>query len=101
VSNRKSSANYSASTFARKRREGKLPWTKLFSESVQTLMNPHISDRARALWLLMQPILGEHDGYLMDLNGQPHTPDSLARSLHGRGHVETDLRKLIQYGALS
>ena len=29
-----------ASTFQRKKREGKLPWTKLFNESVQVLMNP-------------------------------------------------------------
>jgi hypothetical protein len=101
MSNRKNSTNYSPSTFARKKREGKLPWTKLFSESVHVLMSPHVSDRARSLWLLIQPILGEHDGYLLDLNGGPHTADSLARCLYGRGHVDTDLAKLIQYGALS
>ena len=89
-----------ASTFQRKKREGKLPWTKLFNESVQVLMNPKVSDRARSLWLLTQPILGENDGYLLDSNKRPHTPSSLSRCLFGREHIESDLKRLIQYGAL-
>jgi len=90
----------STSTFQRKKREGKLPWTKLFSESVQAFASPNISDRLRALYFLIQPILGEHDGYLLDFDNRPHTPSSLSRRLFGRGHIETDLRKLVRYGIL-
>jgi hypothetical protein len=100
---RLSASELSPSTFARKKREGKLTWTELFADSVQTLMSHKISDRARSLWLLCQPILGQHDGYLLDLYSQPHTPQSLSLCLHGRdsSQIDNDLKKLIQYGALS
>jgi hypothetical protein len=100
---RLTASELSPSTFARKKREGKLPWTKLFADSIQTLMSHKISDRARSLWLITQPILGEHDGYLLDLHSQPHTPQSLSLCLHGRdsSQIDNDLKKLIQYGALS
>jgi hypothetical protein len=100
TSTMKSASELSPSTFNRKKREGKLTWTKLFSDSVLALMNPNVSDRARSLWLLIQPILGEHDGFLRDINGDPHTAASLALRLFCRGNVDSDLRKLIKLGIL-
>ncbi len=88
------------STAIGKYKENKYPWTRLFSGNIQTLSGPHISDRVRSLYLLLQPILHEGDGFLLDRFGKAHTTESLSECLYNRKHVKTDLEKLVRLGVL-
>jgi hypothetical protein len=69
-------------TFSDKRKNGLLPWTKLYAESVQNFKNPAIPDRAKVVWVLLQPLLkrSEEPGFLVE-EGKPMSIQSLAMEL--------------------
>ena len=98
---KRSAGDLSASTFNNYKRNGKLPWTALFAGSVEALRNPKLSDRARTLWLFMQPIFGKHDGYLLDDSRDPMSVPTLANRLwRPADQVGQDIDKLVKFEIL-
>jgi hypothetical protein len=102
VNPKKHPTELAPSTFARQRKSGQLPWSKLFAESVQELKNPALSDKAKVTWILLQPILNrsERPGYLVE-GGKPISFQSLAQQLW---RTESDLtqgvKELLECGML-
>ena len=97
---RKSAADLSPSTFNDRKRNGKLPWTALFADSVQACLNPKLSDRSKVVWLLMQPMLGAGSGYLLD-DGEPMSVAALATKIWREPkQVSTDIDNLVKFDLL-
>jgi hypothetical protein len=93
---RKSAADLSPSTFNQYR----LPYTKLFLESVQATMNPKVSDRATVTWLRLQPILRTASGYLLE-NGEPYDDHVLASKIWRElPQLTKDLETLVKFDLL-
>jgi hypothetical protein len=97
---RKSAGDLSSSTFNNYKRNGKLPWSALFADSVQACLNPKLSDRAVRVWILTQPILRMSDGYLMD-GDEPMTVSGLAHKIWQEPKkLESDIEKLVKFDLL-
>lgn len=67
-SKKKHPSNFAPSTFSRELTLGRLPYSPLFSESVDELFAYDISDSARLTWIRLQPLFANRlsPGYLVD-----------------------------------
>src|SRR5215469_17948252 len=98
MNHKKSHTDYSDSTFSNYVRNGKLPFTALFSDSVQQLLNQNLKDRQVRTWILMQPVLGAHGGYLLDDSGGPLSLQDLSGKLwRSAEDLGKDIDKLIKF----
>jgi hypothetical protein len=86
-------------TFADKRKNGLLPWSKLYRESVDKMKNPGIPADAKVTWILLQPILkrSEAPGYLIE-DGKPMSVADLAIDLwKDEESLTNDIEVLIKF----
>jgi hypothetical protein len=66
MNHRKGIADLSATSFRRNRAAGKLPWSKLYSETVIAVNTPRLTNSAKLSFFLLQPTLNKGSGYLTE-----------------------------------
>jgi len=96
---KKKTVDLAPATFADKRKNGLLPWSKLYAESVQNFKNPAIPDRVKVTWILLQPILkrSEEIGCLVE-NGQPMSIGDVAMEIwRDEKELLDDIEALIRF----